>query len=102
MTAELLVPAVADPGGAPPARPPYGSRFFRFDIQIFRNVAASGVGASPYVVGAPPTGNPGSATESWLTVTHGLRAPCQNGICFFVYTAVFSLLELVLLALCVR
>ena len=43
-------------------RPPYGSRFFRFDIQIFRNVAASGVGAPPYEVGAPPTGNPGSAT----------------------------------------
>ena len=40
--------AVADPGGgAAGARPPYGSRFFRFDIQIFRNVAASGVGAPP-------------------------------------------------------
>ena len=34
---------MADPGGAAGARPP--SRFFRFDIQIFRNVAASGVGA---------------------------------------------------------
>ena len=33
--------------GAPPARPPYGSRFFWFDIQIFRNVATSGVGAPP-------------------------------------------------------
>ena len=39
-------------GGAAGARPPYGSRFFRFDIQIFLNVAASGVGA-PYEVGAP-------------------------------------------------
>ena len=37
--------AVADPGGVPPARAPQGSRFFHFDIQIFRNVAASGVGA---------------------------------------------------------
>ena len=31
---------------APPERaPPYRFRFFRFDIQIFRNVATSGVGA---------------------------------------------------------
>ena len=42
--------------------PPQGSRFFRFDIQMFRNVAASGVGA-PLRAGRPPTGNPGSATE---------------------------------------
>ena len=48
-----------DPG-APPARP-QGSRFFRFDIQIFQNIATSGVGAPPHEVGAPPTGNPGSA-----------------------------------------
>ena len=52
---------MADPGGAAGARP-YRSRFFHFDIQIFRNVATSGVGA-PYEVGAPPMGNPGSATE---------------------------------------
>ena len=38
--------------GACPPPPPHGSRFFRFDIQIFRNVAASGVGA-PHEVGAP-------------------------------------------------
>ena len=58
--------SVADPrGGAAGARPPQGSRFFRFDIQILRNVAASGVGAPPYEVGAPPTGNPGSATEMY-------------------------------------
>ena len=56
--------SVADPGGCRRrAPPPQGSRFFRFDIQNFRNVAASGVGAPPYEVGAPPTGNPGSAAE---------------------------------------
>ena len=33
--------------------PPYGSRFFHFDIQIFRNVAALGVGAPPDEVGTP-------------------------------------------------
>ena len=44
---------VADPGGAAGARPPYGSRFFRFDTQIFRNVDASGVGAPP-TRSAPP------------------------------------------------
>ena len=30
-----------------PSPPPKGSRFLRFDIQILRNVAVSGVGASP-------------------------------------------------------
>ena len=41
-------------GGAPGARPPYGSRFFRFDMQNFRNVATSGVhGPPPYEVHAP-------------------------------------------------
>ena len=44
---------LADQGGAAGTRPPQESRFFRFDIQILRNVAASGVGAPP-----PPTGNP--------------------------------------------
>ena len=47
--------------------PAYRSRFFRFDTQNFRNVAASG-SRPPYEVHAPlrgprpPTGNPGSAT----------------------------------------
>ena len=49
-------------GGSRGGRPPYGSRFFCFDMQNFRNVAASGVHGSPYEVHAPPTGNPGSAT----------------------------------------
>ena len=39
--------------------PPRGSRFFRFDMQNFQNVTASGVHAPPP---PPPTGNPGSAT----------------------------------------
>ena len=51
-------------GGARPP-PPYGSRFFRFDMQNFRNVAASGVHGPPYEIHAPPpTGNPGSATDN--------------------------------------
>ena len=45
----------------PGARPPQESRFFRFDIQNFRNVTALGVHA-PLRVLRPPTGNPGSAT----------------------------------------
>ena len=36
--------SVVDPGGATSMHPP---RFFRFDIQHFRNVAASGVGTPP-------------------------------------------------------
>ena len=57
---------LADLGGARPARPPQGSQFFRFDIQNFRNVTASGVHTPSYEVHAPPppTGNPGSATVS--------------------------------------
>ena len=50
----ILAISLADVGGVPGARP-QGSRFFRFDIQNFRNVTASGVHAPP------PTGNPGSA-----------------------------------------
>ena len=42
--------------------PPKGTQFFRFDIQILRNVAASGVHTPPYEVHTPSTGNPGSAT----------------------------------------
>ena len=42
-------------GGARRARPPpYGSRFFHFDMQNFQKVAASGVHGSPYEVHAPP------------------------------------------------
>ena len=50
-------------GGGRRARPPYGSRFFHFDMQNFQNIAASGVHGPPYEVHAPPTGNPGSATD---------------------------------------
>ena len=50
---------VADPGGRRRRAPPYGSRFFRFDIQIFWNVAALGVGA-PSTRLAPPYG------KSWI------------------------------------
>ena len=50
---------MADPGGHCWHVPPYGSRFFRFDIQIFQNVAASGVGAPP-MRSVPPYG------KSWI------------------------------------
>ena len=33
---------------------PQGSRFFRFDIQIFQNVATLGVGTPPPMRSAPP------------------------------------------------
>ena len=48
--------------GAHPASP-QRTQFFRFDIHILRNVAASGVHAPPTRSTPPPTGNPGSATE---------------------------------------
>ena len=47
---------LADLGG----RPPYGSRFFRFDMQNFRNVAASGVHGPPPTRSTPPYG------KSWI------------------------------------
>ena len=57
---------MADLGGVRPARtPPYGSRFFRFDMQNFRNVAALGVHGPPVRGPRPPMGNPGSATENY-------------------------------------
>ena len=48
-------------GGSKGGRAPQGSRFFRFDIQNFRNVTASGVHA-PLRGPRPPTGNPGMGT----------------------------------------
>ena len=48
-----IIPQWRIQGGRRWRAPPYGSRFFRFDIQIFWNVAASGVGTPPYEVGAP-------------------------------------------------
>ena len=58
---------LADLGGrARRAPPPQGSQFFRFDIQNFRNVTASGVHTPSYEVHAPPTGNPGSATDWYI------------------------------------
>ena len=47
-------------GRARRAPPPYGSRFFRFDMQNFWNVAASGVHGPLYEVHAPPYG------KSWI------------------------------------
>ena len=38
---------LADLGGHAWHTPPYGSRFFHFDIQNFHNIAASGVHAPP-------------------------------------------------------
>ena len=55
-------------GGAAGTRPPpQGSRFFCFDIQNFRNIAASGVG-TPLRGWRPPMGNPGSATGMGIKV----------------------------------
>ena len=49
----LWVRPLADLGGAHPAHAPQGSQFFRFDIQNFRNVTASGVHTPRYEVHAP-------------------------------------------------
>ena len=47
--------ALADPGGAAGARPPNRIQFFRFHICFHQKAPTS-------EVGAPPMGNPGSAT----------------------------------------
>ena len=55
---------LADPGGgAAGARPPNRINFFCFRIRFHQKVYTSEIGAHPQRVGAPPTGNPGSATE---------------------------------------
>ena len=60
----------------PDARPPQGSKFFRFDIQNFQNVTALGVHVPPYEVHAPP-----SYGKSWirhwdLRRKLSVKAPC--------------------------
>ena len=52
----LLYNTLADLGGMPGTRPPYGTQFFCFRIHFYQKVPASEVHAPP------PTGNPGSAT----------------------------------------
>ena len=48
-------------------RPPYGSRFFHFDMQNFRNVAASGV-HSPPTRSTPPLREILDAPLKWLSI----------------------------------
>ena len=55
--------ALADLEGAYPAHAPQGSRFFRFDIQIFWKLKHLGSPCPPYEVHAPPMGNHGSTTD---------------------------------------
>ena len=55
--------SLADPGGAPPARArPTGSNSLIF-AYIFAKKHPRQKSAPPQQLGAPPTGNPGSATE---------------------------------------
>ena len=51
----VIYNTLADLGGAPGTHPPppYGCRFFCFDMQNFWNIAASGVHGPPYEVHAP-------------------------------------------------
>ena len=59
--------AVADPGGCRRrTSPPKGPDSFVLTYKIFRNGAASGVGA-PLRGWRPPTGNPGSAAVKVLS-----------------------------------
>ena len=53
--------SLADPGGAAGMHPPNRINFFHFCIRFHEKVYVSEVG-TPQRVGAPPTGNPGSAT----------------------------------------
>ena len=53
-TGQYVKLALADLGGRAERATPYGSRFFRFDMQIFRNVAASGVHGPPLRGPCPP------------------------------------------------
>ena len=61
MTFELKCKCIslADLGGVPGVRPPYGTKFFRFRIHFCQKGPMPPNGSTP-----PPTGNPGSATVS--------------------------------------
>ena len=50
--------------GAPPARPPKGPDSF-VSTHKFTKCSRLGSWRPPYEVGAPPTGNPGSATDNY-------------------------------------
>ena len=56
---------VADPGGAPLAHAPIQVQILSFWHTNFSKRSHLGSWRPPYEVGAPPTGNPGSAT-AWL------------------------------------
>ena len=90
----IEINALADlRGGAPGARPPYGSRFFRFDMQNFWNVATSGVHSPPYEVHAPPYG------KSWIRHCNVLQSdirivsPSVNLLCKISFIAWFKTFE---------
>ena len=67
-------------GGRPARAPPYGSRFFRFDMQNFWNIAASGVHGPPYEVHAPPYGKSWIRHCVWLIIEPSYLI--QRCICF--------------------
>ena len=81
-------------GASRGARPPYGSRFFRFDMQNFWNVAASGVHGPPYEVHAPPTGNPGSATALCLLSAGTFLSGVEDNMCHYLPQQLLLLLLL--------
>ena len=80
----LLMTIGGSRGCVPSMCPPYGSRFFCFDMQNFWNVAASGVHSPPYEVHTPPMGNPGSATDDYVVkkrkATDQMQSNCQEKI----------------------
>ena len=57
-------------GGAAGEHPSYSTRLFRFYILLFRNIAASDLGASPWGRRPPPSGNPGSATGYYTKASY--------------------------------
>ena len=62
LSAGLMLPvAVADLGGAHPARPPPRSKIFSISCSFSENLTKSYVGVPPRGLAPPPTGNPGSA-----------------------------------------
>ena len=61
---EIGIISLADLGGDVPGARPHGTQFFHFRIHFHQKALTSEVHAPPPMGARPPTGNPGSATES--------------------------------------
>ena len=78
---------MADLGGVPSARPPYGPKFSQFHA-VFHKIWQNHMLAPPRGLAPPPTGNPGSAPDLYGHIT--VRSKCQDLPKFQIFWGVNS------------